>query len=109
MIRVPGGLGAFRSSISGAEKGTTKFLEAYCYSGDYNAKENACNHQCATDCFHVLLIMTPVLECHGGFVRNSDYICIPAIIGLEAGSLAILFISLIFYIVGCIQVNKARK
>lgn len=58
---------------------------------------------------HVLLIMTPVLECHGGFVRNSDYICIPEIIGLEARSLAILFISLIFYIVGCIQVNKARK
>jgi len=48
-------------------------------------------------------------SCHGGYVWNPDYTCLPAVVGLEAASLALLVIALIFSVIGCCYVNKARK
>ena len=49
------------------------------------------------------------LDCTNGFTWNTDYTCLPAVIGLEAASLALLTISFVFLIISCCLVNKARK
>lgn len=101
--------GTFHSSITGIRKGGTTIADAYCYSGGYNSKDNTCDGNCVAGCSYCLIDNDFCLMCENGYVWNSDFTCIPAVVGLEASSLALLFISLIFLIITCIQVNKARK
>lgn len=48
-------------------------------------------------------------KCAAGYMWNKDYTCTPIAIGLQAASLALLVISLIFAIIGCVVVIKAKK
>lgn len=92
-----------------ATSGGNTYSDPYCGAGVYNTKTGNCENFCATGCYSCQIENTWCTSCNNGYVWNSNYTCIPAIIGLEAASLALLFITLIFTIIGCCYVNKARK
>jgi hypothetical protein len=94
-----------------ATAGGVTYSDFYCplTSGSaYNWKTGNCELWCATGCTVCIAETTFCLNCANGYVWN-NYTCIPAVIGLEAASLALLFITLVFLIIACCYVNKARK
>jgi len=81
----------------------------YCpASSYYNSKSNTCDPYCAAGCYTCSVDNTFCLTCQSGYVWD-NYKCLPAVVGLEAASLALLVIALVFSIIGCCYVNKARK
>ena len=80
----------------------------YCSGSYYNSKTNNCDLVCSMGCYSCAIDVGFCTTCFAGYSWN-NYQCLPAVIGLEAASLALLFISLIFAIIGCCYVNKARK
>lgn len=102
------GDGTIHSSISGY-KMVSGALAPYCMGYFYNAKDNTCDPYCANGCSSCIVDNDFCLACYNGFVWNTDYTCLPSVIGLEAASLALLVISLVFLVIAFIQVNKARK
>ena len=83
----------------------------YCTTGGvtYNKEKDVCSIECKAGCYSCSVDYDFCTECHNGYVWNPDYTCLPAVIGLEAASLALLAIGLVFLIISCCYVNKARK
>lgn len=83
----------------------------YCPLGNgyYNKNTNTCDFLCKLGCATCRVDYDFCTECTNGFTWNTDHTCLPAVIGLEAASLALLAISLIFLIISCCLVNKAKK
>lgn len=75
----------------------------------YNKDKNVCQVFCKEGCNGCLVDYDYCTSCFNGYIWNGDYTCIPAVIGLEAASLALLAIGLVFAVIGCCYVNKARK
>lgn len=83
---------------------------AYCPGGTtYNKDKNVCQPACKDGCSGCTVDYDYCTSCFNGYIWNGDYTCIPAVIGLEAASLALLAIGLVFAVIGCCYVNKARK
>lgn len=82
---------------------------SYCSAGAYNKNTNQCQMECKTGCSSCLVDYDFCIDCQNGYLWNTDHTCLPAVIGLSAASLALLAVGLIFGIIGCCYVNKARK
>lgn len=78
-------------------------------NGNYNKNTNTCDTLCKLGCASCSVDYDFCTECDNGFTWNTDHTCLPAVIGLEAASLALLAISLVFLIISCCLVNKAKK
>lgn len=103
--------GTFVSGIDGVKSGGSNYAtDRYCLASNvfYNSKSNTCDPYCVYGCQSCDIDNDFCTACDSGFIWT-NYACLPAVIGLQAASLALLFISLIFLIIGCCYVNKARK
>lgn len=111
--------GTVISAIKGWTTNTAGIADQYCYgftdAGSvyrytyYEASSNTCRPTCKEGCSACLTDYDVCTDCANGYTWNKDFTCLPAVIGLEAAALALLVISLLFLIIGCIYVNKARK
>lgn len=82
----------------------------YCTGGlYYNKEKDICSVECKTGCWQCVYDIDYCTECQNGFAWNPDYTCLPAVIGLSAASLALLTIGIVFLVISCCYVNKARK
>jgi hypothetical protein len=89
---------------------TTAAPTPYCPAGiGYNKEKNLCESVCKEGCSACVVDYDYCTECFNGYTWNPDNTCLPAVIGLEAASLAFLAIGLVFSVIGCCYVNKARK
>lgn len=83
---------------------------SYCQGGlVYNKEKDVCQVPCKSGCSACVVDIDFCTDCESGHLWNTDFTCIPAVIGLEAGSLGISAISLVFLIISCCYINKARK
>jgi hypothetical protein len=98
------------SSVSGYFLNTTLNANIpYCATGYYNKVSTNCEQFCKIGCSTCIIDYDFCTDCTNGFVWNNDFTCIPAVVGLEAASLALLTLGLVFLIISCCLVNKARK
>ena len=98
-------ISGYSTSITGAVGLTVP----YCTGRSYNKDKNVCQDECKLGCASCIVDYDFCTDCSNGYIWNPDYTCIPAVIGLEAASLALLAIGLVFLIISCCYVNKARK
>lgn len=75
----------------------------------YNKNENICVIECKIGCKECYVDYDYCLRCESGYEWNKDYTCTPIKIGLQGASLALLALSLIFGLIGCIVVIRAKK
>jgi len=68
-----------------------------------------CQPKCKEGCKNCDIDYDYCTECENGYTWNNDFTCIPAVIGLQAASLAILVIGLVFGIISCCVVIRAKK
>ena len=101
--------GTLNSRIAGANLDSTGSVVNWCAAGAYNKDKSQCESKCKDGCYGCLTDYDFCTDCHAGYAWNPDYTCLPSIIGLEAASLALLVLALVFLVIGCCYVNKARK
>lgn len=75
----------------------------------YNKTSNLCSLKCTLGCADCAVDIDFCTNCENGYALTSDNTCLPAVIGLEAASLALLAIGLVMLLIACCYVNKARK
>lgn len=75
----------------------------------YNKKENICEIDRKEGCKECYFDYDYCYQCYPGYVWNKDFTCTPVTIALQGASLALLAFSLIFALIGCIFVIKAKR
>ena len=102
------------SRVAGYKYAANGDLVLYCkapngyFNSYYNKNDNSCELDCKDGCKECYIDYDYCNSCHPGYVWK-DYTCTPVAIGLQSASLALLVISLVFAIIGCVVVIRAKK
>lgn len=102
------------SNVVGYKYAANGDLVKYCPNANvytatfYNKNENVCEIDCKEGCKECSYDYDYCIQCYPGYVWN-NYTCAPIAVGIQGASLAILAISLIFGLIACIFVIRAKK
>lgn len=78
----------------------------------YQTSTDRCAAECDTGCKSCVVTTSLCTNCENGYIWKDDYTCTPAKtipLGLGGASIAVLGAGLIFSILGCVFVTRARK